>query len=62
MGLQATYKGPNTKNKHSQHLIDPYFLHKLPILRPNQVWCSDITYIPVPHRFFSCGHHGLGDA
>ena len=47
MGLQAIYKGPNTSKKHPQHPIYPYLLRKLPITRPNQVWCSDITYIPV---------------
>jgi putative transposase len=47
MGLQAIYKGPNTSKKHPQHRIYPYLLRKLPITRPNHVWCSDITYIPV---------------
>ena len=45
MGLQAIYKGPNTSKKHPEHRIYPYLLRKLPITRPNQVWCSDITYI-----------------
>jgi transposase InsO family protein len=44
MGLQAIYKGPNTSKKHPQHLIYPYLLRKLAITRPNQVWCSDISY------------------
>jgi transposase InsO family protein len=35
----------------SQHRIYPYLLRKLPITRPNQVWCSDITYIPVKRGF-----------
>jgi putative transposase len=43
MGLQAIYKGPNTSKKHPQHRIYPYLLRKLPITRPNHVWCSDIT-------------------
>ncbi len=51
MGLQAIYKGPNTSKKHPQHRIYPYLLRKLPITRPNQVWCSDITYIPVKNGF-----------
>ncbi|WP_420821918.1 IS3 family transposase [Pseudorhodobacter turbinis] len=51
MGLQAIYKGPNTSKKHPQHPIYPYLLRKLPITRPNQVWCSDITYIPVRRGF-----------
>ena len=51
MGLQAIYKGPNTSKKHPQHRIYPYLLRKLAITLPNQVWCSDITYIPVKHGF-----------
>jgi putative transposase len=51
MGLQAIYKGANTSKKHPQHPIYPYLLRKLPITRANQVWCSDITYIPVRHGF-----------
>jgi len=51
MGLQAIYKGPNTSKKHPQHRVYPYLLRKLAITRPNQVWCSDITYIPVKHGF-----------
>ena len=51
MGLQAIYKGPNTSKTHPQHRIYPYLLRKLPITRPNQVWCSDITYIPVRRGF-----------
>ncbi len=43
MGLQAIYKGPNTSKKHPQNPIYPYLLRKLPVTRPNQVWCSDIT-------------------
>nr|WP_085982886.1 IS3 family transposase [Octadecabacter antarcticus] len=50
-GLQTIYKGPNTSKKHPQHRIYPYLLRKLPITRPNQVWCSDITYIPVKNGF-----------
>ncbi len=51
MGLQAIYKGPNTSKKHPQHRIYPYLLRTLAITRPNQVWCSDITYIPVKSGF-----------
>ena len=51
MGLQAIYKGPNTSKKHPQHRVYPYLLRKLAITRPNQVWCSDITYIPVKRGF-----------
>jgi putative transposase len=51
MGLQTIYKGPNTSKKYPQHRIYPYLLRKRAIMRPNQVWCSDITYIPVKNGF-----------
>jgi putative transposase len=51
MGLQTIYKGPNTSKKHPQHRIYPYLLRKLAITMPNQVWCSDITYIPIKNSF-----------
>lgn len=51
MGLQAIYKSPDTSQKHPQHMIYPYLLRKLSITRPNQVWCSDITYIPMQRGF-----------
>ncbi|MEQ3726274.1 MAG: IS3 family transposase [Tateyamaria sp.] len=51
MGLQAVYKGPNTSKKHPEHRIYPYLLRKLAITQPNQVWCRDITYIPVKRGF-----------
>ncbi len=51
MGLQTIYKGPNTSKKHPQHPVYPYLLRKLPITRPNHVWCADITYIPVRRGF-----------
>jgi putative transposase len=51
MGLQAVYKGPNTSRKHPEHRIYPYLLRKLAITGPNQVWCSDITYIPGKRGF-----------
>ena len=37
--------------RHPQHRFHPYLLRKLAITRPNQVWCSDITYIPVKSGF-----------
>ncbi len=51
MGLQAIYKGPNTSKKHPQNPVYPYLLRNLAITRANQVWCSDITYIPVKNGF-----------
>ncbi len=45
MGLQAVYCKPNTSKPHPEHRIYPYLLKRLPILRFNQVWAADITYI-----------------
>ena len=44
-------QGPNTSKKYPQHRIYPYLLRKLAITRPNQVWCSDIAYIPIKNCF-----------
>ena len=51
MGLRAIYQKPNTSAPHPEHRIYPYLLRDLPIVRPNQVWCSDITYIPMRRGF-----------
>jgi len=51
MRLVPIYQTPNTIKKHPQHKIYPYLLRNLPITKPNQVWCVDITYIPMPRGF-----------
>lgn len=47
MGLQAVVPGPHTSRPHPEHRIYPYLLRGLDILAPNEVWCADITYIPM---------------
>lgn len=51
MGLQALYKRPKTSQPHPGHPIFPYLLKGLEIARPNQVWCADITFIPVSRGY-----------
>ena len=51
MGIQALYQKPNTSRKHPDHKIYPYLLRDLVIDRANQVWCADITYIPMAKGF-----------
>ena len=51
MGLAGTAPGPHTSAAHKGHRVYPYLLRGLPIVRPNQVWSSDITYIRVRGGF-----------
>ena len=51
MGLEVIYQKPNTSRRHPDHTIYPYLLRGLVIDRPNQVWCADITYIPMARGF-----------
>ena len=51
MRLVPIYQTPNTSKKHPQHKIYPYLLRGLTIDRSNQVWCVDITYIPMQRGF-----------
>lgn len=52
MGLEAVYKRPRTSQPHPTHRVYPYLLKGMIIDHPNQVWCADITYIPVRRGFF----------
>ena len=53
MGIQAIYPKRNLSKpgKGDEHRIYPYLLRNIRISRPNQVWCSDITYIRLEHGF-----------
>jgi putative transposase len=51
MGIEALYRKPNTSKRHPGHTIYPYLLRGLTIERANQVWATDITYIPMAKGF-----------
>jgi putative transposase len=51
MGLAAIYQRPRTTVPHPAHRIYPYLLREMTIDQPNQVWCTDITYIPMRRGF-----------
>ncbi len=51
MGLSAIYQKPRTSDPHPDRRIHPYLLRGLTIERANQVWCTDITYIPMRRGF-----------
>jgi len=47
MGLVSLAPGPHTSKPHPGHKTYPYLLRELAITYPNQVWCADITYLPM---------------
>ena len=51
LGLAGMAPGPNTSKPHPQHKIYPYLLRGVLVVRPNQVWSTDITYIRLAHGF-----------
>lgn len=51
MGYQAIYPRKNLSKLGMAEFIKPYLLRGLKITRPNQVWCTDITYIPMRRGF-----------
>jgi putative transposase len=51
MGIDALYRKPNTSRRREGNQAYPYLLRDLPVVRPNQVWAADITYIPMRRGF-----------
>jgi putative transposase len=51
MGIAALYRRPNASKPAVGHKIYPYLLRGLSVVRPNQVWAMDITYIPMARGF-----------
>ncbi len=49
MELHSVLPGPHTSRPHPKHPVYPYLLRNLAVTAPNEVWCADITYIPL-HR------------
>jgi putative transposase len=48
MGIEAIYAKPRLSQRAKGHRIYPYLLRNVKIVRPDQVWSSDITYVPMP--------------
>ena len=51
MGIEAIYPKPRLSRRAAEARIYPYLLRNVEILRPNQVWSTDITYVPMPRGF-----------
>ena len=51
MGLEAIHPGPRTTVRNPDHKVYPYLLRGVTIERREQVWSSDITYIPMDQGF-----------
>ena len=51
MGIRGVAPGPDTSKPHPENKIYPYLLRDLEIDKVNQVWSTDITYIPMTKGF-----------
>jgi putative transposase len=66
MGIEAIYPKPRLSQTHPMHRVSPYLLRGVPIIRVNQVWSTDITYIRLHGGFMYlvavmdwCSRYGL---
>ena len=57
MGIEAVYRRPRTSKPAPGHKIYPYLLRGLSVDRANQVWSSDITYIPMERAVLASVDH-----
>jgi putative transposase len=51
MGLEAIYPKPRLSQRNQEHEVFPYLLRDVVIERPDQVWSTDITYLPMRRGF-----------
>ena len=51
MGLRSVAPRPNTSRRVPGQRVYPYLLRDLAVVRPNQAWCADLTYLPMAHGF-----------
>ena len=51
MGIQGLSPGPHTSRRHAEHIVYPYLLRGAAVVKPDQVWSTDITYIRLAQGF-----------
>ena len=51
MGIETLYRKPDLSKPAPEHKTYPYLLRGIEVTRPNQVWATDITYIPMARGF-----------
>ena len=51
MGLKSVAPGPHTSKPGVGHVKYPYLMKDIQVIKPNQAWCTDITYIPMRHGY-----------
>ena len=51
VGIEAIYPKPRTTAMNPEHCVFPYLLRDREVVRPDEVWCADITYVPMERGF-----------